>query len=154
MLANSEIDGTTSSIEHQMNFLATKNSCCPAVHLEGDSSIAEMMSCAGYCYHSIKQNCASFLEQLPPSVTETWYNQSVLRLWTLFPDLDRLQKQISLSPNAARIHWLRQFCSVSFHKHLFDYDSAIYKVILHVTFFPVSANTFVLKGPEVWAFIV
>lgn len=54
------------------------------------------MRCAGYCYHSIKQNRASFLEQFPLCVIKVWYNQSVLRVWTFFPDLDMmgLQKQI------------------------------------------------------------
>jgi len=54
-----------------------------------------------------------------------------------------------MSPSVAHMHLLQQFCSVSFHKHLFDYDSAIYKVILRITFFSVSGSIFVLKGPEV-----
>lgn len=57
----------------------------------GASSIAETrgkLACAGYHYRGIKQNCASFLEQFPLCVIKVWYNQCVLRLWTLFPDPD------------------------------------------------------------------
>lgn len=61
-------------------------------------STGEITRCAGYCYHSIKQNCASFLEQFPLCVIKMWYNQSVLRLWTLFPDPDVTQGYRSKYP--------------------------------------------------------
>lgn len=98
---------------------------------------------AGYFYYSIKQNWASSSQQFPLCVIKVCSSQRVLSLQTLFPD--PRMRQGYRSKYCWQPTWLISIlCSgfvLSFHNHLFDYDCAVYQVVLcwHDFFSPVSS---------------
>lgn len=111
---------------------------------------------AGYFYYSIKQNWASSSQQFPLCVIKVCSSQHVLSLQTLFPD--PRMKQDYRSKYCWQLTWpVSILCSgfvLSFHNHVFDYDFAVYQVVLcWRNFLPLYQAAFILNSHEVWGFV-